>query len=95
MQIWYDPVTMQVTAIYRGCTYGGEARQKQGHVAIDASDYLPLTLDHRIVLRDGEVFDWVDSPNPVQPAAVPAPRDPLAEIDRLRDEVEALKAGRG
>lgn len=42
----------------------------------------------------GDVWDGRAFTKPVQPPDPPRPRDPLAEIDALRLEVDAIKATR-
>lgn len=83
MQIWYDPKTFQVEAIYRGCAYGGTLRQENGQVPIDVSDDFKMpdgskiSRDARLVLRDGQIVAVEPNPNPYQPT--PSVPDPTPE----------------
>lgn len=94
MQVFYDPNSMQVMAVAKGCRDSGEAWKASGFVEAEAPDSMPLSRDLKVTVENGIVSAWKASPNPAQPAA-PKPKEitALAFMDRFTpDERAAIRA---
>lgn len=96
MQIFIDPSTKQVMAVYKGCRADPSAWP--GCVEKYAPDNMPASRDLKVTLDgEGEVTAWEASENPVKPAPrkkAPTPTEIIVEAAKaagLTLDLEAAK----
>jgi len=103
MQIWIDPQTNQIRAVYRPGPYTGKAWAEKGLVPATVKDTANVGRDHKVVRDErGAIVGYAESVNPVQPTPRPPRVDPrdakiadleaattllLSRLDKLESDV--------
>ena len=83
MNVFYNPVDLQVMAVYTG-TYTGMVWQDLGYVNIELPKGMRAKRDHKLVIVDEKVESLTPAINPIQPQ-----ENDKEKLERLAGEADA------
>ena len=90
MQIFYNPVDMQIMAVYTHDT-DSDTWEQLGYEKISVAPGLMPTRDCRVMtITDGVLTAFEPSVNPIQPAVPQSELDRQAAKERGREKLRAL-----